>query len=121
MSVSIVSNQHISAILGAYSKTSKEWFSDYDAKIKGQMLLDANCKSVNSRYGENNNLIFKLDIELFETFYDMVQAMKFCDSLEYQSCAFPEWHISKSFSLLQTMRHAISCCVPGYANAKLSI
>ena len=89
-----------------------------EAQVKGQMLLDANCASSNTRYKENEKVIFELDIGVFNNFCDVVQAMKLCDCLEYQSSAIAEWKISKACELLKEIIESLRLSVPGYKEAK---
>ncbi len=120
MSAYIVSDKLISAILGAYAKSGRGYISEDDAQVMGQILLDANYTSVNYRYRENNEAIFELDTKVFDVFHDMVKAMRLCDTLDYQSCEFPQWEKSEACSLLKKIRYAVSCKVPGYSQARWS-
>src|SRR3989442_1786572 len=94
MSAFIVSHSLISAILGCYAACQRKEDSLSDTKIKemGQKLLDANCISVNYRYHETNDQIFELDEEILNKPCSMVQAIKCCHCLHYQSCEYPQWY-----------------------------
>lgn len=120
MSAYIVSSEVISRIFGCYvvCQRDKKGFSENKIKELGQKLLDANCISVNYRYNDDNDETFVLDREAFDQSCSIVQAIKYCDSLDYQSCEFPQWGRSEAKALLNKMRETFIGNVPGYDEAE---
>ena len=120
MSAFIVNNEVISKILGCYAACWRAGgrLSDTEIKEMGQQLLDANCISVNYRYNEQHERVFELDEEVFDRRCSMVQAIVYCDCLDYQSCEYPQWYRSEAKALLNKMRETFICHLPGYEEAE---
>jgi hypothetical protein len=125
MSAWIVSNKHLSAILGAYALSFQRYqfdgLSEERAAELGQLLLDENYRSVNHRYDEHNRGRFRLARRAFRTPPEPVAALKLCMSLDYQSCECDDWNRSEAFYQLRGIVDGLITMLPGYDAAEWTI
>jgi len=101
--------------------------SDVDGLSRlGQMLWDANVKSVRCRYPDapddelpgarqwpfkyGKHRGFRGDVE-------PVQVLKSIACYEYQSCEAPDWEASEAYAFCQALRTAMIDMLPGYEAA----
>jgi hypothetical protein len=119
MSAWIVSNKHLSAILGAYDQ-SRRRFGQRDALDEeravelGQLLLDENHRSVNHRYDTDEHGRFRLLKTVYRTPPEPLAALKLCMSLDYQSCENDDWNRSAAFYQLRSIIDSLIAVLPGY-------
>lgn len=101
-----------------------------EASALGQLLWNANLKSINARYpdtvGKPENAPGPVD----ETFiyahskdwpFDMVaavQVLKSISCLEYQSCEFDGWEASEARAVCKALENAAINALPGYDDAE---
>lgn len=128
MSSYIVSNTHISAIVrwaasnkGSYwdSGASRRYeITDNKQKVC-QILLDANYKSVNTRYSENNSAVITYNPKAKAL--RPVEVIKACDCLAYQSCDDDSWDTSIAKAIVDSIRDKAIDSLPGYEDAAWEI
>jgi hypothetical protein len=114
MSAFTVNKQTIDAIV-TFAKRKRMYENDMLNRI-GQILWDANFKSVNHRYNENTiapNYEFKthgLDMTA-------VCVLKLIACLNYQCCEFDEWPETEAFRILERIKNRAIASLPGYEEA----
>jgi hypothetical protein len=113
MSAWIVSKEHIDLMVAAALKVRMEGLS---RDALGQMLWDANYKSINARYRKFEDAPeYRFDAGPREI--NVVSALKQIDCYEYQTCEFDGWKDSKAFEFCQSLRAALIGELPGYDDA----
>lgn len=78
-----------------------------EANKAGQLLIDANYKSVNTRYNLKDKApryVYSPD-DCMKTLY---AAIACCNELDYQSCEFTGWKKSKAKDLLNRVAQCVS-------------
>ena len=93
------------------------------------MLLRENIRSLRSRYGNTADELIGEEGEITEEEYrelqhkyffkspDMVQIIKACDCLEYQSCESSDWERTQASAFVDTLRRRACHKLPGYDDA----
>jgi len=126
MSAFILSNNHIAALVDFGSRHRAEYFFDNDwraiygrEKTAGGILLNANYRSVNCRYdtAESGKFTF---IEPART-YEPVEILKACDCYNYQACETEDYYQSEASAIIDAIRKAAICALPGYEEAPWEI
>ena len=89
------------------------------ASTLGQVLWDANLKSVNARYKPTNDVFIYSHARDYR-FDEItpVQVFKAIQCLAYQSCEYEAWKESEAFAILEAMKYAQISCLPGYDDAQ---
>lgn len=85
----------------------------HDRQIVGQILLDENYRSVNSRYNENDaapNYRHKK----YQRPLKPVHILKLCGYLTYQSCETDDWQDSNAYRLIQWIKNEAISQLSGY-------
>jgi hypothetical protein len=135
MSAFICSQEHINAIVNFWCSTNEDLYiympeiekpliysahdcSDFE--MVGQILTDANYKSVNYRYDENEEPE-KYKNDIFARSYPPVQILKALDCLTYQSCEFDGYYESLAYMIVEEIRHKAICKLPGYDESQWEI
>ena len=113
MSAYIVDKYHIDAILTAFKETGRVLM---DLDRIGQILVNANFKSVNVRYGMKDKP-YKYEFKAVKK-YNAMQIYVACDCLNYQSCEYDGWKRSKAKRLLEKIRTAVMENSQEWQNAK---
>lgn len=129
MSVFIVSDKHISAMLQmAKSPFRGSKFSYYfDGERKetsnrqklGQILLSENYRSVNFRYNEGKearDFIYQSTQQR-----SPVEIISLCDCYQYQTCETDDWKDTEAFAIWYALRENAIESLPGYGQADWSI
>jgi hypothetical protein len=124
--IHVVSNRHISAILGAYAREyvahKRRVFTELHAKVLGETLLAANVACVELFYGSANTPC--RDFVLTNEFYNPpghMEALKLCACLETNCSLAPQWPESDAKRELDHMRAWFVEALAGYREAKWEI
>lgn len=135
MSASVVSKQHIDAIItGALPRRGDTGWIRWSDPVEtgrthvlnldtadraGSLLWQENRISVNHRYNDGD------EIDPIYTFrrvrYSPVAVLKLIDSYEYQSCEHPAWEQSQAMRLCYQLRKQVISNLPGYDDAALEL
>lgn len=116
MSVSIVSNEHINAILhylhynNVQIYRNGKWLNsnDYRREEIGALLLNANIASYNARYSNNLDSVQSFNYQP-DDWVCGIQLVKLCHCLAYQCAEMPNWRGSIEKQILDAIiYHAIS-------------
>lgn len=119
MSAFIVSDKHIKTIIIKAGYTDENTILD-----KANTLMAENVRSVDYRYNEKNPF-FPVRSALSDPIdglkVSVVQALKLCDCLEYQSCETPDYYQTEAYSLLNDLRKLLIHSLDGYEEADWAI
>lgn len=121
MSAYMVSKNHMNAILTMYQKITG--LSDARLTQIGAMLFEQNALSVAYRYDEppetyiDNEYVFEPSPEDLL----LIEAIKLCDCLEYQSFETDDYFKTEAFNLLYVIKGTFVCKLPGYEQATWSL
>ena len=148
MSAFMVDRNHIRFLVAtarqyAASNYGFSWFyegkytnldtSDRDQASKfGQILWDANLKSIHARYPDTMSKPENIPGLIGETYIYAhgrdwpreiapVQVLKAIAGLSYQSCEYDEWEDSEAYAILESLKSAAIHNLPGYENATWEI
>jgi len=145
MSAYMVDREHIEYLLDAamsqeICRGSSHWrggslrAGDYDrAVVVGQMLWDANRRSIEARYPDTvSNFCDTAPGPVDETYvYDFhrgryhnfnpVQVLKACRCFEYQACEYEEWPTSEACAFIDALMRAAVSVLPGYEDAEWGV
>lgn len=135
MSAYVVDDEHIHLLLhagihhrlhgsplGWLYADSWRYLHPENANEVGQMLIDANYKSVGYRYREpgiQSPVHYRYSPPRTIT-YPIVQVLKAVNALAYQSDEFPEWGNSEAKAFLDSLQGAMIRLLPGYDEAPWS-
>ncbi len=140
MSAFLVSREHIPYLVNAarhyaradnvgiswFSQKTGKWqtFDGWDGALAskiGQILWDANVKSMIVRYGRG------ISAETYEHPQDPearvynAQVLKAVACLDYQSCESDDWETSEARAILEAIKSAAITSLPGYDEAEWSL
>ena len=128
MSAFLVNDRHIDALLtwaintpdyGAPRKL--DGMTVYDQPdLLGQILVDANYRSLSARYGDNDQP-HEYKFRRYPRTLSPVEVIKACDCLIYQCCEFEEWPTTKAYRMVQDMREGAINSLDGMNNAAWEI
>ena len=128
MSAFLVNDKHIDALLtwaintpdyGAPRKL--DGMTVYDQPdLLGQILVDANYRSLSARYGDNDQP-HEYKFRRYPRTLSPVEVIKACDCLIYQCCEFEEWPTTKAYRMVQDMREGAINSLDGMNNAAWEI
>ena len=128
MSAFLVNDRHIDALLtwaintpdyGAPRKL--DGMTVYDQPdLLGQILVDANYRSLSARYGDNDQP-HEYKFRRYPRTLSPVEVIKACDCLIYQCCEFEEWPTTKAYRMVQDMREGAINSLDGMDNAAWEI
>lgn len=133
MSAFLVDPEHIHVMIwagmerrygGRYSPLSWYWgnpgergiLDHQSADAVGQMLLDANAASVNTRYEEDNAYVYQYQRPQYRT-WQPVELLKAIDCYEYQACEVRDWPASQAYAFCQSLRKAVIRGIADYSEA----
>ena len=128
MSAFLVNDKHIDALLtwaintpdyGAPRKLDGMTVYDQPDLI-GQILVDANYRSLSARYGDNDQP-HEYKFRRYPRTLSPVEVIKACDCLIYQCCEFEEWPTTKAYRMVQDMREGAINSLDGMNNAAWEI
>lgn len=85
------------------------------ASAVGQLLLDANAASVNTRYRENETYVY--DYQRPAHVFEPIEILKAIDGFNYQSCEAPGWETSEAHRYCYQLRETMIRRLPGYSAA----
>lgn len=128
MSAFIVSDRHIDALLTWVINTPEyqaprkvDGMTVYDQPdLIGQILIDANTKSVNTRYNKSTPPA-EYKFHRYHRTLTPVEVIKACDCLNYQSCEFDGWEQTKAYRIVQSIREGAIDQIPGMNDAAWEI
>lgn len=111
MSCFIVSQAHINA-LASFAERQEVYFqtgnltmqAKYHAGVLGQILLDENTRSVNTRYNETEKSEEFIYNPSTARKLKPLEVVKACQCLEYQSCESEDWHKTDAHAILQELK-----------------
>jgi hypothetical protein len=111
MSAYIVDNNSINYLVNYLEQEHDKYLAYFryvDENIKtnqdvGQIILDENVRSVNTRYNEESKETFKYSFENYG-FFDPRQVISVCKCIEYQSCETSDWEQSKAYRLITRIK-----------------
>lgn len=146
MSAFMVSKRHIdllvsTAFSGPRDATGGHWYKpnyqgsqcwDFDTlPFVGQMLIDANIKSLNARYPDTVTNPEAMPGPIAQYWNDgqykapslrdrltIVEAFKAIACYEYQACEDEGWEQSYAHQFLDSFRHSLINVLPGYDDAR---
>ena len=128
MSAFLVNDRHSDALLtwaintpdyGAPRKL--DGMTVYDQPdLLGQILVDANYRSLSARYGDNDQP-HEYKFRRYPRTLSPVEVIKACDCLIYQCCEFEEWPTTKAYRMVQDMREGAINSLDGMNNAAWEI
>jgi hypothetical protein len=149
MSAFIVSTAHIDTMLtvaiqltrrpgssGVYCRQIAGYIDPMNASEYGQILHDANVKSVNYRYQDSAHISRQTEDEytykrrggcdvlhdiLDTRIRNIAQAFKAVQCYEYQSCEHPDWETSDAKWFCESLRGELMRALPGYEAADWEI
>jgi hypothetical protein len=136
MSAYIVHEKHILALVRAATQgrdRTFRWFHndrwhelerfDNDRATEvGQMLWDANARSVDTRYGTDDGLLpYTHNPSPHYAHIEPVAALKAIDGYEYQSCEVSDWEETEAYAFVNTLRRKMIHALPGYDDANWAI
>lgn len=108
--------------LNPYGVTEEEKLGKHgirliDKHAFGQILVDANYRSVSHRYQEDSEPP-EYRHERSTLPVDPVQVLKTIDCFDYQSCEAADWEESEAYAICSALRHRAIQQLPGYDDAK---
>jgi len=137
MSAFVVGNDHINALLNwaihhqvsYYLPATKErvQITAFSATEVGQILLDANERSVGIRYPDDHEMprghseAFAFKLCGLPRLKSAVQIIKACHCLDYQCCEADDWEGTIAHRIMSAILSAATHEVPGYAAAQWEI
>jgi hypothetical protein len=87
----------------------------------GQMLVDANVRSLRCRYGAAAarmipewTTAYRYRASPFGTRPTAVEGLKLIACYRYQSCKCADWEQSEAHRFCQSLEHSLIACLPGY-------
>ncbi len=134
MSAFICNQKHINALVRFFA-TSRDDLYIYNNGVKdpikftnsptdltklGQILIDENYKSVNSRYNENDKperFVYNWNTK----YYEPPQILKALACLRYQSCETNEYEDSIAYKIVEALESRAINKLPGYDEAEWEI
>ena len=127
MSVQIVSEKHINAILSyALAANFRCYFQGHSYELTlsnyqeaGQRVLNANVRSYNERYEKNVALYF--NPQRSRQIYSNIQIVKLCHALAYQCTEKPLWNGSLEKAFLEQLAKYALQRMPEYQDAEWTI
>ena len=125
MSCFIVSNAHINALARASTRfgTRAVWHerqSHYLSEQQvGNILLAQNVRSYNERYGENVSEAFVWNP--FQRDFEPAEILKACACYDYQACETDDYDATLAHAIVEAIRYAAICALPGYEEAAWEI
>ena len=128
MSAFLVNDKHIDALLTWAINTTEyqtprklDGMTVYDQPdLIGQILVDANYRSLSARYGDNDQP-HEYKFRRYPRTLSPVEVIKACDCLIYQCCEFEEWPTTKAYRMVQDMREGAINSLDGMNNAAWEI
>jgi hypothetical protein len=121
MSCFIVSNAHINALAHAILRYDVRtvWHEDQSKELYapdvGFLLLAQSVRSYNRRYDKNVTAEFTWNPDAPE--YSPVEILKACDCYDYQACETDDYDATLAHAIVEEIRHAAICALPGYEEA----
>lgn len=98
--------------------------TEAEATAMGQVLWNANYRSVNARYGESRRAP-RYAFTGNGRILTLAELAKAIHCLDYQSCEYPEWYTSKARKFLdkveQNIYRVVAHDLPGYDEAPWGI
>jgi len=131
MSAFIVGDKHITAMIQTLSPrypgdgVSYYWNGEshpVNGKSRqiGQVLVDENYRSVNSRYSESGEpRTFKYDYSVHSK--TPVEIIKACHCYRYQACETKDWDKSEAAAIVNLIEGRATRDLPGYEDAEWEI
>lgn len=131
MSAYIVEPLHINALVSwacaqrkdgvhYYWQQTGRYINVKSAARIASILYAENVRSVNTRYRESepmHGFAFKPVMRLAARL-SLVQVIKSCHCLDYQSCETDDWEDTEACAVLRGIESAAVCCLPGYESAE---
>lgn len=129
MSAFVLGNHHISAMLTAARKysvhrgASYRWHNETvyflgNESELGQKLLNENYRSVNTRYGEDEQAP-KFNM-IVDRQWSAVELIKLCDCYIYQTCETDNFRETEAWAIVQALREFAIDTLPGMDEAQWS-
>lgn len=140
MSCFIVSREHIRVLVFAAAHPGKlDCYRPYSSPLSyttpnggfrtvtgdqeavvGQMLLEANVRSVNDRYDEEELLVYDHGTPA-RTNYTPAEIIKAAHCFAYQACDATDWETSEAKAFVNALISRMSSELPGYEEAAWGI
>lgn len=127
MSAYIVSDEHISALLGVMVKCGILDVKNMGEVVHvGQLMVNENCAAVKARYGDEVGEApeFVLSVKHFQDAHtkptNIIQFLKWLDAYEHQCSSIRSWQSTRAFAHTNHLRRALIRKLPGYEAAKWS-
>lgn len=132
MSAFVVSNYHITGLLsfarslhyGINVYNNKQFVCTIDRKTDinemskiGQILLDQNYHSVNTRYKENDSAPAYRFKPILSRQFKAVEILKACNCYDYQACEDDDYDKTNAHAIIDAIRHSAINRLPDYDNA----
>jgi hypothetical protein len=130
MSAFLLSNKHIATLINSarpkfeadsfsYRYKEEVFYSNGDRGRLGQVLMEQNYRSINTRYNEKTAAPKFADD--WNTSADPVVILKACDCYDYQSCETDDYEQTEAYVIVQAIRHRNISRLPGYDKAPWGI
>jgi hypothetical protein len=129
MSCFVVSNAHIDALVSVTQRNGFSYYYDGDwkgrnnttaAKI-GQILLNQNLRSYNSRYREDNKPV-SYGYPCQKVFnYSTVELLKACNCYDYQACETHDYEKTEAKAIITAIKEHLIRELDGYEDADWEI
>lgn len=103
MSAFIVLPEQINSVLLLWNSLQYKPTPLSELADMAKTLYRENVRSVNYRYGEKNKTTLIVDLTKYQRI-DLIQAIKYLDCLDYQSCERPDYKKSKAYHLINMIR-----------------
>jgi hypothetical protein len=121
MSAYVVSDNHISALVGAMANNGVFTPSSAEIKRVGQLLLDANIDSVANRYDEVGEVREFVLTKEFLHRKEPIYYLKAAECYESQTENIPGWRETEASNLIESLRGQLIRKLPGYDQIKWGI
>lgn len=120
MSAFIVSDAHVTALAAYACRDMQDYGWAMTIQEIGEMFNRENVASVNHRYSDHDPepCTFKVHVPTLRRKFTMVEIIKACHCLRYQSCEHDGWETSKACQILKSIVAHATNRLPGYDEAE---
>ena len=84
--------------------TNFRYLNPETASVVGQILVDANAKSIEARYEEDESRIYEYNAPRTLS-WNPVEIMSACSCYDYQACEFGGYETSEAHAIIDAIRH----------------
>ena len=129
MSVQIVSDKHVAAIVGYFAEHAM-YTGDPELREIGQALVNLNVEAFNDRYDDVDHIpnaqprkwSYNLNrARLLSRDISALQMISLCQNFASQVCDLRSWDSSKSREIVERTKNEAIVNLPGYDDVECSI